>query len=198
MGRNRSEQVAVWLTPETKAEWARYVEESPEHSSLSSMIRTLVAREINTESGGSERPNPRGEAVDVGSTDLTPIMDRLDEIDESIARVDQRTTAFDKDLASIRENFEASTSEDIEELAMRVFDELPKSVAKAESLAAAPPEDGRDPDEPTGNPGELSERFNVPVSRINEAIERLEEDMPGLIDSTSGGTDSRYGHYYSG
>lgn len=200
-GERERVQIHVWVQPETKERWSEHVAESVEHSSLSGLIRRSVEREI--ESSGSGGSHPGIEGGDVGSVSLEGIEttnERLSEVLDAVSSLDRRIDGLDDDVRDVKSSLELASGEDsIDELAELVFDELPKSFQKAENLAiAGPPEDGRDPDEPTGNPYELAVRLNVPESRIMDALDRLDETMPGMIDAVGDGVGNKHGHYYSG
>lgn len=109
-------QVNVKLPISMKQDWDDYVEDSEEVTSLSHLIRLAVQREINDE---------HTTAVDVDAVDieLDDVTQRLDTLEETLAEVRDTVTAM--------ETGRLADEDQIEEIADRVYDTMPRRSSEA-------------------------------------------------------------------
>lgn len=183
MGRDDPEraQINLWTEADRKARWKETVENGTEYSSLTQLIHVAVEKELS-----GDDPT-----VEVGET---PSDERIDDVLETLTRIDKRLDRLDGEVRDVKASVDLAREDGLDELAQLVFEELPKDRLTAEGLTATAT---HDPDKPTGNPRELSERLNVPKSRIEAAIDQLETDMPGVISVYTDVATPRYPHYYT-
>lgn len=160
-------QVNVKLPVPMKRDWEDYVEESEEATSISHLVRLAVQREINDEARPAE-VEVAAEDVEL-EVDIEGVERRLDEMEETLAEV--------RDTVSAMETGQLADEDQIEDIANRVYDTLPRR--KAQRM-----EDG-----PELTPRELAhELVDDAVTYLeerNKTVEDLAEDRNfeyGLID----------------
>lgn len=160
-------QVNVKLPVPMKRDWEDYVEESEEATSISHLVRLAVQREINDEARPAE-VEVAAEDVEL-EVDIEGVERRLDEMEETLAEV--------RDTVSAMETGQLADEDQIEDIANRVYDTLPRR--KAQRM-----EDG-----PKLTPRELAhELVDDAVTYMeerNRTVEDLAEDQNfeyGLID----------------
>lgn len=100
-------QINIVVDESQKEDWEDYVDESDECSSLSHLIRLAVSREI---SETTATPSEQEVSVDLGNVEerLGTVETQLDEISNDVKRI-----------------IEEEETESLEELAAKVYDEIP-------------------------------------------------------------------------
>jgi hypothetical protein len=96
-------QFNIRLSEAQKTRWEEYVDENPEHDTLTDLIRVAVEREIASEG------NP---AQLTGATD-----ERVGEVLETLNELDGRFDSFDNQLSDIHEMLWSFVPNDMEQLA---------------------------------------------------------------------------------
>lgn len=151
-------QMNVKLPVSQKREWENYVEENEEATSLSHLIRLSVQREIDDDHHGEPVPTEglELEADDV-SVELDSVHSRLDEIERAVEDVDAKLGAL--------EAGQLVDTEDIEKLADKVYDALPR---------VERPETGS-----VGEPRDVAQEF---VADANHYMDAHDCSVPDLAD----------------
>lgn len=168
MGENQT-QINLRVDSDLKQEWEQFVEESGEYGSLSQAIRTAVEKERNGSQptiSGPSGPERTGE-----------ILDRLGRLESRIISMAERMQVVE---AAVKGD------SDTADLATEIFDMLPSFESEKEAIGGLGGGSYVDPE--TGEPfhgtkGEIFERVDGSFDDVNQAIERLEEDMPSLVKS---------------
>jgi hypothetical protein len=79
-------RVNLRVHADTKDRWDQYVEESPQYSTLSQLIRTAVNQEISEDQADDQDDGTGGDGTDIDIEELTNSLDsiqaKLDEIDK--------------------------------------------------------------------------------------------------------------------
>ncbi|GAB3684438.1 hypothetical protein GCM10028857_13420 [Salinarchaeum chitinilyticum] len=169
-------QINLLVNEEQKAEWEDYVEESREYSSLSQLIRSGVEAEINRDSESTPSSSP------ALSTDIQELKEDLDRVR--------------KDVRWLREQEQDEV--DISDLAQTLYDglePLPEPTSEIDVPEDADPQQHRrqvaavqviDPSGPDGERSPqttraLADRLGADESRIEDAIEHLEDNFLPIV-----------------
>lgn len=173
-------QVNLRVDEAQKEHWEEYLDETHEYSSLSQLIRSAVEAEI--------------QETDQPSNAVAPgITSDIEELKDDLERVR-------KDVSWLRE--QSQDDVDISDLAQRVFDELealprPSSIdipddveeedtylQQRAALQVLTPDDGAEAEKndiESYTVGALSDRLGANESRIQDAIEHLEDQFLPVV-----------------
>jgi hypothetical protein len=113
---SRSERISVRVTPDRKAKWESVLAESNEWHNLTHLVVQAVENEI----GEPQRTGQRQDSVQA-EVDLSPVMDRLDGIQQQMSSVDNRLDEIDVKVDDSEQVIAAA--KDIMEVLPRVADE---------------------------------------------------------------------------
>lgn len=91
---DRSEFVGVRLAPDEHEKFTEYIEDSNEFDTMSRFFRTVAYRYIATEDEESSL-DPE-EIVEAVGTAVTPLFERLDQMEEHIVSIDSNVRDDDK------------------------------------------------------------------------------------------------------
>jgi uncharacterized protein (UPF0335 family) len=176
-------QVHVQVSEEKKKQWDDAAKSSEEYRSLSDLVRLSVSRELSNDPNG-----PQGQAIDLG---------QLSEIIEGINRLDSRMGKLESRMQSVET--ELSEDPEIGKLATEVFSLLPTEEpgtidweGKLQEYKQSLGHEQFDSATYHGWKGSLeglAEALEHPEYRIEEAIQKIQNDNPGLIQETD---DNRY------
>lgn len=115
-------QLNIKIDEERKDEWREHADESPEVTSMSHLIRLAVEREIADEHSV--------ESTGDHDIELDPLVQRLEEMDETISTVSAQVSAL--------ETGQIADSEEIDEVADRLYDIIPRrEIDERESAVSA-------------------------------------------------------------
>ena len=145
--------VNLQVTDEQKTRWNKYVNDSPEHKSLSQFIRFVVEREIKGEG------TPVGPGASPGTDDA-----RLTELREDNRQLRAKLDGVAETVERIENRLE-EPAEDIRKLASEIFDVLPERDLVVDS---------------DGNP-QLSHGFGLPNE--TKAYEGTVKNVANILDT---------------
>lgn len=117
-------QVNVKLPVSMKRDWEDYVEENEEATSVSHLIRLAVQREINDEARDATEVQLDSGEVDV-DVELDGVHRRLDAMEDTLTEV--------RDTVSAMETGRLADEDQIEEIADRIYDTMPKFTPKGDN-----------------------------------------------------------------
>ncbi|MFA9417633.1 hypothetical protein [Natrinema sp. HArc-T2] len=106
------ESVNLWVDPERKERWKKYLEEESEFQYLSQLIRQAIESEIQQSQEGNSSAELSENAVS-----------HFDEIHSSIGQVEQVLKEVEKRLSGLEREVRADP--DVRQLANEVFEKLP-------------------------------------------------------------------------
>ena len=90
----RSEVVGIRLTPEEREEFEEFIRETNEFDSLSRFFRVTAYRYMNTED--VEATVDQDEIIRAVDSSVTPIVERLDRVEEHVLSIDSNVTEDDR------------------------------------------------------------------------------------------------------
>ncbi|WP_276270893.1 hypothetical protein [Haloarcula litorea] len=117
-------QVNVKVPVSMKQDWEEYIEEHEEATSLSHLIRLSVQREVSDERGANVDIDPEDVELDV-DVDFTQLESKIDNID---SKLDELRSAVHSLEAA-----ELTDTEDVQEIADKIYDTMPRRSAETES-----------------------------------------------------------------
>ncbi|SNZ12301.1 hypothetical protein [Natronoarchaeum philippinense] len=117
-------QVNVKVPVSMKQDWEKYIEEHEEATSLSHLIRLSVQREVSGERGSNVDIDPEDVELDV-DVDFTQLESKIDNID---SKLDELRSAVHSLEAA-----ELTDTEDVQEIADKIYDTMPRRSAETES-----------------------------------------------------------------
>lgn len=183
MARER-ERLNVSVGPDTKEEWKSAVDESPEYSSISQLIRKSVAAELSDDDTDTAAPNTTPSARAEAAT-----ADDVGEVREDTREILQRLTELQSDIQPVLSAVQQQETADIDALANEIYAELPRSQAAAEDAHAGE-------NDATGDPAELADRLGASELEVRQAITELRDAMPGTLGALPGVSQSGDDYYY--
>jgi len=159
-----------------KKRWQGYVEENPDVTSLSQLVRQAVEAEIAQET----TPN-----ASVGSSEMA--QERLSELLENTKRIQSDIENVEDRLYHIEQ--EVRDNPEISELAADLFEILP-SRAKIKKYHKGPTPG---PNEiGAGSVSAFADRLNSDESRIEKALEKLQNEIALVYTTDEFGDETRY------
>lgn len=171
-------QVNVALDPEVKSEWEDYVEDHPEYSYVSHLVRAAVGKEI------------RGQYSESGSG---ADGERLSDMESALLNIQSTLEGMDDRLSGVEQTIE-QPSEDIQELSNEVFGILPTEPELTREQQSALEEDTPvvvDGTVQTGLIGDIADHLNEGRIYVRQAIEELQENT-SLIGTIPVDGETRY------
>lgn len=150
-------QVNVKLPVDQKREWEDYVEENEEATSLSHLIRLSVQREINGESKAGDI-EVAGDELDL-DLNLDSVHSRLDQMESTLTEV--------SDTVSAMETGRLADEDQIEEIADRIYDTMPRRATESTK------------DAPDLRPREVADQL---VENVHNWMEMHGADVSDLAD----------------
>lgn len=175
------EQVHITVNSEKKDRWTEFVDEYPEYSSLSHLIRRAVSKEISSEKSLDEGPEDT-EITDSFEVEIDDLQAQLETIKEDLSYVKR----------------EVGKDTELEEFSMEVFEALPeeepgtidhkkkyREVEQAAQSAFDQPDTDPEPLEKqqkalSGTVDGLAVFLGEPKWRVLRALENLEEETNRL------------------
>lgn len=157
-----------------KEQWESYVDDSPEHESVSSLIRASVAREMNGSRGKS------------ASDDMGRLNDRLTAIESNVEDTEKSISALEGKMSRILDLFEQEQA--LADVTPEVFAKLPEFESRKEAIdklvrsserRLKQAGDETEVVEVPGKPGSLSLlEHDTGFSRrqVEKALEKLQRD----------------------
>lgn len=170
--KNKRVTVPCRVHPETRDEWHDFVDNSDEWDSVSDLIRGAVYREIDGWYGQSGAPADSIEA----DVDLDPVLERLDDISDNVEALGNRMEYIERD----RDEMMTLLGEDIREIIPTVDDK-----DEIKQIEPDPRKGGKWLAEEAGCldevVGTVSARRGVRESKVMNAVDKLEQDLPASI-----------------
>jgi Arc/MetJ-type ribon-helix-helix transcriptional regulator len=153
-------RVNLTVSPAQKEKWDDAVDDSPEYSSLSDLIRTSVAHELSGESGG--------DTGEVSPRTTEANTEALDRVTDSLSRMESTLSGLDERLSDVEK---AVTSTGRAELKNDIVDQLPEAESD-EGLDGETPERiaeriGEDRERVSSILGHMADETNL-VTRVGE------------------------------
>jgi len=109
-------RVNLTVSPAQKERWDDAVEESPEYSSLSSLIRTAVAHELSDSDGDT--------TGEVGPRTAKANTDALEQVSDTLARMESTLNSLDERVSGLEQEINASEKTNLKN---EIFKVLPPS-----------------------------------------------------------------------
>lgn len=160
-------QLNIRLDADAKERWQEYVEESPEYSSVSGLIRAAVAREVRGAGGANGPSDASGR-----------LHDRVADVEDTLADVETAVNALDGKVGRIADAIEADRA--LADLAPEVFAALPpcenRKAAREAFISPPTDPDAGGPVEGYGTVGWLAEQVGVSTDRTRDALDKLKRD----------------------
>jgi hypothetical protein len=147
------ERVNLVVAPEQKERWDNAVEESPEYSSLSDLIRRSVAHELSDESGAATTPQEPPQPAQIEAHAET-----LEEVTDTLTRMENTLTDLEGRLTNVEREVTAAARADLKN---EVFDALP-----------TPPQHI--------HAKEVAEKIGADRDRVSRVLRKLDEQTAAI------------------
>jgi len=164
------------IPEEQKGRWESYVEENPDLTSLSQLVRQAVEAEINRD----DSSNTTGDDNTMADGRLSEVLETTQTIKSQVENVEDRLYGIEQ---AVRENPEIS------ELAADLFEILPTREELNNYHTGSPP----GPNEiGAGTMEAFADQLGEDEYRVQQALEKLQDEIALVYSTSDFGDENRY------
>lgn len=176
---DRSEVVGIRLTPEEREKFEEFIQEGNEFDSLSRFFRVTAHRYMNTED--VEATIDQDEIIRAVDSSVTPLVERLDRVEEHVLSIDSNVTTDDKIDQLARDLYTSlpthSSKSDLPDFDTVSQFDTPSDLALAQAIST---------------PEVWAQYFEEDLADTRRACARMLEYYPDVefVEDTTAGSDS--------